>query len=109
MEPNISWAAGLVEGEGCFTYHSDGKRPYFLMDMTDKDVLEAFVTVFPFCNLRGPYLHPNRTNQKPRYRVDAYGDKCVTIMKALYPYLASRRKERIDQLLTNDNHRMQQR
>lgn len=106
MEPKTAWAAGLVEGEGCFTYHSDGKRPYFMMDMVDKDVLESFKEVFPFCNLRGPYLHPNRPKQKPRYRVDAYGDKCVLIMKALYPYLEIRRQARIDELLKNDNNRM---
>lgn len=103
MESNYAWAAGLVEGEGCFTWHSDGKRPYFLMDMCDEDVLRKFQIVFPETSLRGPYFHKYKVNQKPRFRIDAYGDKCITIMKAIYPWLGERRKAKIDELLSNDN------
>lgn len=103
VESNIAWAAGLIEGEGCFTLHSDGKRPYFLMDMTDKDVLEKFQVVFPNTNLRGPYIHKNKPKHKERFRIDAYGDKAIIIMKSVYPYLGQRRKARVDELLSNDN------
>ena len=106
MESNYAWAAGLIEGEGCFTYHSDGKRPYFLMDMTDKDVLQKFQVVFPETNLRGPYLHKNKPLHKERWRIDAYGDKCVHIMKAVYPWMGQRRKNKIDELLTHDDNRL---
>lgn len=102
MESNIAWAAGLIEGEGCFTWHSDGKRPYFLLDMCDEDVLRKFQVVFPDTNFRGPYYHKDRPHIKPRYRVDAYGDKCIFIMKEVYPWLCQRRRERIDELLKAD-------
>lgn len=92
---NIAWAAGLIEGEGCFTLHSDGKAPYFLMDMTDKDVLENFQKVFPNTNLRGPYLHKNKPKHKPRYRIDAYNNACKEIMQAVFPYLGLRRKAKV--------------
>lgn len=103
MEFNIPWAAGLIEGEGCFTWHSDGKRPYFLLDMTDKDVLENFQKVFPETNLRGPYFHKNKPHTKARWRIDAYGNKCETIMDAVYPYMGYRRKDRIDDLRKKKN------
>lgn len=99
---SVEWAAGLIEGEGCFTWHSDGKHPYFLMDMTDKDVLEDFQIVFPFVTLRGPYTHKNKPLHKARYRVDAFGPKAILIMKAVYPYMGIRRKAKIDEFLNDD-------
>ncbi len=96
---NVAWAAGLIEGEGCFTWHTDGRHPYFLMDMTDKDVLVNFQTVFPHVNLRGPYKHKNKPNHKDRFRVDAFGPKAIEIMKAIYPYMGARRKAKIDEFL----------
>lgn len=99
VEFNVAWAAGLIEGEGCFTLHSDKKRPYFLLDMTDKDVLQNFQQVFPETNLRGPYSHKNKPQHKERWRIDAYGQKCVQIMEAVYPYMGTRRKLKIEELL----------
>lgn len=92
----IAWAAGLIEGEGCFTRHSG--HPYFLMDMTDLDVLERMKEIFPELTLRGPYFHKTRSNQKPRWRVDAFGPKCRTIMEAVYPYMCQRRQDKIKEL-----------
>lgn len=96
---DIAWAAGLIEGEGCFTWHSAGKHPYFLMDMADKDVLEDFQQVFPFVNLRGPYTNKKKPLNKDRYRVDAFGPKAIQIMKAIYPYMGIRRKTKIDEFI----------
>ena len=95
----IAWGAGLVEGEGCFTWHSEGRHPYFLMDMADKDVLEKFQQVFPEVKLRGPYTHKSKPKNKPRYRVDAFGPKALTLMKTIYPYMGERRKLKMDEFL----------
>ena len=94
----IAWAAGLIEGEGCFTLHSK-KHPYLLVDSTDKDVIEKLHTVFPFGSVRGPYTNSKRPQHKPRWRFDAYGPKCRNIMMSIYPYLCSRRKAKINELL----------
>lgn len=96
-ETDLAWAAGLVEGEGCFTLHSK-KHPYFLLDMCDKDVVEKFHAIFPFGNLRGPYFSKNPTH-KPRWRYDAFGPKCLHLMLYLGPYLCSRRRAKINELL----------
>jgi len=97
VNTNIAWAAGLIEGEGCFTSHTNS--PYFLMDSTDEDVLRKFQVVFPFTTFRGPYNHQHKEHYKPRWRVDAFGPKAVIVMEAVYDYMGTRRKEKIDQLL----------
>lgn len=97
-ETDLAWAAGLIEGEGCFTLHSK-RHPYLLVDMTDKDVLEKLHSIFPFGNIRGPYLHKNKPKHKPRWRFDAFGPKCRHIMLHIFPYLCSRRKSKINELL----------
>jgi hypothetical protein len=94
---DIAWAAGLIEGEGCFTLHS-GKHPYFLLDMCDKDVLEKFQTIFPESNLRGPYRNNKKSYHKDRFRVDAFGDRAFKIMFAVYPYMCNRRQQKIREL-----------
>lgn len=95
---DIAWAAGLIEGEGCFTLHSN-KHPYFLLDTTDKDVVEKFHKIFPFTNLRGPYTNSKKLHYKDRWRVDAFGSKARHIMITVSPYLCSRRLAKINELL----------
>jgi hypothetical protein len=94
---DIAWAAGLIEGEGCFTVHSK-KHPYLLLDMCDKDVIERLHSIFPYGNVRGPYLS-KKPNHKPRWRFDAFGPKCRRIILDIYPYMCKRRKERINELM----------
>lgn len=101
-ETDLAWAAGLIEGEGCFTCHSK-HHPYFLLDMTDKDVVEKLQKVFPFCILRGPYTHAKRPTMKPRWRLDGFGPSAVKVMEAVLPYMGSRRTEKINLLLKNYN------
>jgi len=103
-ELELAWAAGLIEGEGCFTLHSK-HHPYFLLDMTDKDVVEKLHSIFPFCILRGPYTHAKRPTMKPRWRLDGFGPSAIKVMKAVLPYMCSRRTEKINQLINiyNEN------
>lgn len=101
-ELEIAWAAGLLEGEGCFTIHTG--HPYILIDMTDKDVIEKLLTVFPIGTMRGPYVHHKRPQYKPRWRFDAFGTKAVPILKVLRPFMGDRRGNRIDELLELNNH-----
>lgn len=99
-ETDLAWAAGLIEGEGCFTLHSK-KHPYLLVDMCDKDVIERLKTVFPFGNIRGPYISKKKPTHKPRWRFDAFGGKARHIMIYLYPYLCERRRAKINELMEN--------
>lgn len=98
-EVDLAWAAGLIEGEGCFTLHK-GKslHPYLLLDSTDADVIEKLHSIFPFGNKRGPY-RSKKLNHKDRYRFDAYGPKARNIMINIYPYMCSRRKLKINEIM----------
>lgn len=95
MVVDIAWASGLIEGEGCFTLHTGA--PYFLLDSTDQDVVVKLHSIFPCTTMRGPYTDKSATN-KPRWRVDAFGPKAVIVMDVVYPYMCSRRKNKIDEL-----------
>lgn len=95
---DVAWAAGLIEGEGCFTIHSK-KHPYLLVDMCDKDVIDKLHKIFPCGTVRGPYHNKNKPNHKPRWRFDAFGPKCRNIVLEVYPYMCARRRARIDELM----------
>ena len=45
METHIAWAAGLFEGEGYFDINNGYLR--LCIEMTDRDVLERFESIFP--------------------------------------------------------------
>jgi len=96
-ELEIAWAAGIIEGEGCVTLHSE--HPYLTVDMTDRDVIEKLVIIFPTATFRGPYFHKSKPQHKPRFRFDAFGTKALPILREIYPYMLSRRKARIDEVL----------
>lgn len=97
-EQQIAWAAGIIEGEGCITLHSG--HPYLLIDMTDKDVIDRMLEIFPIGTVRGPYTHKARPQYKPRWRFDAFGTKAIPIISEIYPYLLSRRKAKVDEILS---------
>jgi hypothetical protein len=97
-ETDLAWAAGLIEGEGCFTIHSK-RHPYLILDMTDKDVIEKLHSIFPFGNIRGPYRHKTRPEYKDRWRFDAYGPKARHIIINIFPYMCSRRKAKMKELM----------
>ena len=88
----IEWAAGLFEGEGCFSFkHNGNGRIYgrLGLKMTDKDIVEKFAEVVGYGNV-------NYLKTKDEWK-DAY---CWEISKtsevrritaAMLPYLGSRR------------------
>ena len=94
----ICWAAGLIEGEGCFTLHSKN-HPYFLLDLTDEDTIDKLKEIFPFTTKRGPYENKKNTTNKPRWRIDAFGPLAYALMVQVYPFLQSRRKAKIEELI----------
>ncbi len=96
-ETELAWAAGLIEGEGCFTKHTNA--PYILVDMTDKDIIQRLYGIFPFGIMRGPYSNKTKPQHKPRWRFDAFGPKAKIIMEAIRPYMGERRGAKIDELL----------
>jgi hypothetical protein len=95
---DLSWIAGLLEGEGCF--HSKKKYGYPLVTcaMTDEDV------ILRLQNLLGGSIYTKtldpRGTYKTAYRWEIQGGKAAGIMMTLYPFLFSRRQTKIREILT---------
>lgn len=99
MDPKVAWAAGIIEGEGCFTLHTN--NIYLEIDMCDKDVIDRLKDIFPTGTVRGPYFHKKRPNNKPRWRFDAFGTRCLPIIEAILPLLGERRTTKVKEILAS--------
>lgn len=99
---NISWFAGLFEGEGCTSINrGTGKSPRMILSitMTDEDVIRKAHNVIGLGNVTGPH-GPYRPNEKATWswRVSRF-EECQAIAAALYPFLCSRRQSKILEVL----------
>lgn len=93
--PDLKWLAGLLEGEGCFTFHGDG-RPQVIVHMTDADVVAKAARrmgVKPY----GPYF--DKKGSMPFFTANLYGPKARVLMRQLYPHMGARRRARIRHIL----------
>lgn len=93
-DPQIAWAAGLFEGEGCFTAcrARRGPRQYMRasLAMTDEDVVRDFAAAVGVGRVNGPYR--TTENRKPQWRWDLHGyGACQAFVQALMPWLGDRR------------------
>lgn len=98
---DVAWAAGLFEGEGCFstTKHSSGVYPRASLKTTDLDVLERFHKIVGV----GTIVRDNR-------RVGSLGNKTLYTWRVqniegfkvaanmLRPYLGKRRLARLNEI-----------
>jgi len=87
-DPQIAWAAGLFEGEGCI-YHAGGTTYILQVAMTDKDVIDKLNTIFPG---RLDITHAGKSYRKPlyRWRVGKREDVSYLLGKLL-PFFGDRR------------------
>ncbi len=103
-QADVAWAAGLFEGEGCLTWHSvpdtvAGRRFKVSIGSNDKDVLDKFAALFPVGKVRGPYKDGKGRRVSWQYQC-TIAEHVYAVVVALYPWLCSRRKARIEQFLT---------
>lgn len=95
------WAAGLLEGEGCF-YLKNGYQPRVAVHMTDLDVLEKLRDVFGVGNIVSTQVQQKHHKPAWVWSVTRMED-AVRVMTTVRPYLFSRRRDRVDEcLLTYD-------
>lgn len=94
-EVTIAWAAGLIEGEGCFII--DRKNIAIVVAMTDKDIIDRLHSAL------GGYTYectlPDIPNRKRIWRWKVHGRMAYSIIKQILPYLKERRTGRANQLL----------
>lgn len=96
----LSWLAGLLDGEGAFVWHKtirDKGRPRIEISMTDRDVVERVAAVF-HSNTLGPY-GPYTTQKKHYWYTHVSGARAIAIMLSIYTFMSHRRKQRIEELL----------
>lgn len=102
---SIIWAAGLFEGEGCFTITQNSScktprmRPSATVTSTDKDVVEAFHLAVGGIGRVNP-RKPGKVGEKPQWAWSVSGFEAVQAVTAmLYPWLKSRRRSRAEEVL----------
>lgn len=106
-DQGISWAAGLIEGEGSF--HASVRAPRnhggntigyrVRVVMTDRDVVEKLCEVLGVGKVT-EYRNTQGLGKKQLYRWEtSRRDQVIEICRALYPFMGSRRKSQIDRLL----------
>ena len=91
---DIVWAAGLFEGEGCIHFKTDRPNQRVLsIGMTDKDVMERFVDVVGYGNLKGP--HWSKLSTKPFWKWQLYKrTEVLRILKMFLPHFGKRRSQK---------------
>ena len=100
-ELDIAWAAGILEGEGCFGFYKVKNHSYkqilIRCKMTDNDIILRLQSIF------GGYIRPRKPKKetnKPLWEWSLYkqADVAVVILKIL-PYLGVRRSAKAKELL----------
>jgi hypothetical protein len=103
MNYDLAWAAGLFEGEGCFTLNkgSTGRvTPRASVTSTDLDVLERFQQTIGFGLLRAKRHKDMPSRYKDKWEWAASGHELVqALMAMLWPGLSKRRRERAVEVL----------
>lgn len=94
-EADISWAAGLYEGEGSIVTGTARFRSLRLtMGSVDPDVLEKLMSVIGGV-LNGPYRQASmKAHHKSMWRWQLSGAvKTQAVLRLFWPYLGERRKQ----------------
>jgi hypothetical protein len=96
---DIVWAAALFEGEGSiFIRKKDVNTRYISISMTDKDVMQRFVNVVGYGNLRGPY---KKGSHKPYWSWEcAKKIQVLRILKMFLPHFGIRRAGKAIEAIT---------
>ncbi len=97
----VAWAAGLFEGEGCFTIRRDrGIRwpsATTALNMTDFVPVERFAEIVQVGKVYGPYIYGGN---KPFIRWQVQGvEGMKTVLALLKPWLSWRRVHRAEEII----------
>lgn len=92
----ISWLAGLLEGEGSFLPQKEGHSVVISLQMTDEDVVSKVATMFEIS-----YCQPKKQKEhhKQSYKLSLRGSKALEVMKLVKPYMGKRRSEKIQECI----------
>jgi hypothetical protein len=107
LSPQIFWAAGFWDGEGCATFHLNRSKapqmryPQLTIGQVDPEVLVRFqAAVGGLGKVVGPYPYreERKRNWKPRYYWRANAREARRIMPLLYPLVGTAKREQFDRV-----------
>ena len=96
IETELAWLAGLLEGEGSFQQGPPSRptQPRVMLNMTDEDtVLRAALLMGVVSVVR---VAPGIPHRKTIFQIALRGQRAVSLMRALRPWMSVRRKAQID-------------
>ena len=99
-EIDIAWLAGLLEGEGCFTFCGGGayRAARIILNMSDLDIVERAKRLMGSKDVI--YRSMAGRSGKQMYCIEVtQAEKVYEILSFIYPYMGARRKIRIEELL----------
>ena len=88
--PDLHWAAGFIEGEGCFTTSPGSQR--VVVGQTQREPLERLAELF------GGSVVPMKQKglgKKPMFKWAVYGSRARGVSWTLYPLLSTARQTQI--------------
>jgi len=100
MDIKLSWLAGIVEGEGCFSLcKADDKRKHFVFNIsitnTDLMILNECISILKNIEVE-THLHQRKvyfTHRKVGYNLVINGiDNLIKTLNAIIPYLIGQKK-----------------
>ena len=92
-EALVAWAAGFLEGEGCFgTYGKGHGSPMVAASQINIEPLRRLNEIFPQMTLRETAISSagNRT-----WECRCYGDKALAIMREVLPWMSEKKAAQI--------------
>jgi hypothetical protein len=96
----LTWLAGLLEGEGSFSIkkHKPTRySPKIQVRMTDRDTIERASKLMG--GRRTIHTEPAKDNRSECYRVQISGQPAASLMEDLFPHMGERRQRRINEIL----------
>lgn len=93
----IAWAAGLFEGEGCFTVSlSQGKyaSPRVKLRSTDEDVVRRFHSIMGLGAVREEPYFSRKSGYKTQWEWYARSSEVIRAIDLLLPWMGERRTQR---------------
>lgn len=91
IRDQIIWLAGLIEGEGCFTYTLQN-GPRVSIKMVDEDTIIKISAIW-----KAPYhkINKQKSTWQDSYMISIYGSKAIQWMLSIYSLMSIRRKNKI--------------
>lgn len=93
----VAWAAGIFEGEGCFTI--SGGHPRVKLNMTDEDTIRRFHDVVCVGQVRVDDAQLKHGYKRQWEWYSASREGVIATIRLLWPWLGFRRRNRALDLL----------